>query len=510
MDMQEHSGNLSDSEANAMNESDLEMDSSQAGDMLAQGEEQSSDFKIVTVGRAALPARKGVQSDFYQDLKIAEDPDAPLWQLPTDRQTHNGRSVATIIHSPEGKLFVKTCQLLGRNWDCESKDALPSEAKTLTPYSLALLVKLGKLSKCTKKDRVYGHTVLVQEWKARLQAYGYLSEQSDRRMVQVEVTGGPRAEIDFCESFIEENDQGITLADVQNAIGVLKTRKREPKQLKTQPLKALESEAARNAELQGRRELRRQRKSRRIRHEKQDESIKLARLLAKAEEQKAIILNSRRDGQVREDPPSYSMTLPIRNQQMSLGQHNAEAPPAVAPSAADSVQGTATGNPRSDVKVSEDRIRSAQQQILAEKAVRRTRNRPRDSRSTSQVEHQREAGPALAEDDQYSKLSQDERNAFNQVTWMLDARLNVEQKPRTLSRKKTKKLEAMVRSGGRQEGQAATLPSERFGAAALRGPTPGLSEEGPVGLAGGGSASRPEGSLPSGSVQDTEMDDQRF
>ncbi|KAI7606626.1 hypothetical protein KC319_g12751 [Hortaea werneckii] len=489
-----------------MNDSDLEMDSSQAGDMLAEGVEPSSDFKIVTVGRAALPARKGVQSDFYQDLKIAEDPDAPLWQLPTDRHTHNGRSVATIVHSPEGKLFVKTCQLFGRNWECESQDALPSEAKTPTPYSLALLVKLGKLSKWTKKDRVYGHEVLMQEWKARLQAYGYPSESNGRNMVRVQVTGGPRAEIDFCESFIEENDQGITLADVQNAIGVLKGRKHERKQLNTRSLKALESKAVRKAELQERKQLRRQRKSRRNRHEKQDESIKLARLLAKAEEQTATILNGRRESQVRGDHPTYSMTLPIRNHQMSLGQQNAEASLAVPPSVAESAPGTATSNPSGDANTPEDRNRSVQQQILAEKAVRRTRDRLRDSRSTGQVEHQREARPASAEDEQYSKLSQSERNAFNQVTWMLDARLNMEQKPRTLSRKKTKKLEAMVRSGGRKEGEAATLPSERFGVAGLRTPTPGLSEQGPVGSSRGESASQPEGSLHSGSVQDTEMD----
>ncbi|KAI6804741.1 hypothetical protein KC332_g14054 [Hortaea werneckii] len=477
--------------------------------MLAEGVEPSSDFKIVTVGRAALPARKGVQSDFYQDLKIAEDPDAPLWQLPTDRHTHNSRPVATIIHSPEGKLFVKTCQLFGRNWECESQDALPGEAKTLTSYSLALLVKLGKLSKWTKKDRVHGHEVLVQEWKARLQAYGYPSEPNGRNMVKVEVTGGPRAEIDFCESFIEENDQGVTLADVQNAIGVLKGRKRERKQLNTQPLKALESKAVRKAELQERRGLRKQRKSRRLKHEKQDDSIKLARLLAKAEEQTATILNSRRESQVRGDHPIYSMTLPIRNHQISLGQHNAEASREVPPSVAEDAKRTATGNPSGDANTPEDRNCSAQQQILAEKAVRRTRDRPRDSRSTGQVEYHREARPASAEDEQYSKLSQSERNAFNQVTWMLDARLNMEQKPRTLSRKKTKKLEAMVRSGGRKEGEAATLPSERFGVASFRTPTPGLSEQGPVGSLEGGSASQPEGSLHS-SAQDTEMDDQSF
>ncbi|KAI7164672.1 hypothetical protein KC343_g6445 [Hortaea werneckii] len=510
MDMQEGSGNLSDSEANAMNESDLEMDSSQAGDMLAEGVEPISDFKIVTVGRAALPARKGVQSDFYQDLKIAEDSDAPLWQLPTDRHIQNGRSVATIIHSPEGKLFVKTCQLFGRNWECESQDALPDEAKTLTPYSLALLVKLGKLSRWTKKERIYGHEVLVSEWKARLQAYGYPSEPSGRNMVKVEVTGGPRAEIDFCESFIEENDQGVTLADVQNAIGALKKRKCERKQLNTQPLKGLESEAARKAELRERKKLRRQRKSRRNRHEKQDESIKLARLLAKAEEQTAFILNNRRESQVRGDHPTYGMTLPIRNHQMSLGQHNAEAAPAVPPSVAKSAQSTATGNSFGDANTSEDRNRSAQQQILADKAVRRTRDRPRDSPSANQVEYHREARPASAEDEQYSKLSQSERNAFNQVTWMLDARLNMDHKTRTLSRKKTKKLEAMVRSGGRKEGEAATLPSERFGVASLRTPTAGLSEQGPVGSLEGGSASQPEGSLHSGSAQDTEMDDQSF
>ncbi|KAI7284979.1 hypothetical protein KC345_g1967 [Hortaea werneckii] len=510
MDMQEGSGNLSDSEANAMNESDLEMDSSQDGDMLAEGVEPSPDFKIVTIGRAALPVRKGVQSDFYQDLKIVEDPDAPLWQLPTDRHRHNGRSVATIIHSPEGRLFVKTCELFGRNWQCESQDALPNEAKTLTPYSLALLVKLGKLSKLTKKDRVYGHEVLVQEWKARLQAYGYPSEPNGRNMVKVEVTGGPRAEIDFCESFIEENDQGVTLTDVQNAIGVLKRHKRERKQLNIQPLKALESEAARKAERQERTKLRRQRKSRRLRHEKQDESVKLARLLAKAEEQTAIILDSRRESQARGNHPTYSMTLPIRNHQMSLDQQNAEASRAVPPSVAESVQGAATGNSSGDANTPEDRNRSAQQQILAEKAVRRTRDRPRDSRSTSQVEYHREARPASAEDEQYSKLSQNERNAFNQMTWMLDARLNVEQKTRTLSRKKTKKLEAMVRCGGRKEGGAATLPSERFGLASLRTPTPGLSEQGLVGSLEGGSASRPEGSIPYWSVQDTDMDDQSF
>ncbi|GAB1726363.1 hypothetical protein NU195Hw_g4612t1 [Hortaea werneckii] len=195
---------------------------------------------------------------------------------------------------------------------------------------------------------------------------------------------------------------------------------------------------------------------------------------------------------------------------MSLGQHNAEIPRAVPPSVAESAQGTATGNSFGDANTPEDRNRSAQQQLLADKAVRRTRDRARDSRSTGQVEHQREARPASAEDGQYSKLSQNERNAFNQVTWMLDARLNVEQKPRTLSRKKTKKLEAMVRSGGRKEGEAVTLPSERFGVAGLRTSTPGLSEQGTVGSPEGGGTSQPEGSLRSASVQDTEMDEQSF
>ncbi|GAB1741632.1 hypothetical protein NU219Hw_g7050t1 [Hortaea werneckii] len=492
-----------------MNESDLEMDSSQGGDMLAEAVEPTSDFKIITVGQAALPARKGVQSDFYQDLKIAEDPQAPLWQLPTDRHLRSRRSVATIVHSPEGKLYVKTCQLFERNWECESQDALPHEAKTLTPYSLALLVKLGKLSKWTKKDIVYGHKVLVQEWKARLQAYGYPPEPDGRKMVKVEVTGGPRAEIDFCESVIEENDEGVTLADVQNAIEVLKRRKRDLKQLNIQSLRALESEAARRVDHSERNKRRKQRKKLRIKHEKQDESAKQARLLAKAEEQTARIFNSRREGQIRGDSPTYSMTLPIRNQQMSLGQHNAEAPPTAPPSAADSAQKTATGNPRSDVKPSDDRDRSTQQQILADRAVRRTRDRPRDSRFTGQIENREDARPILAEDEQYSKLSQKEQNAFNQVTWMLDARLNVEQRPRTLSRRKTKKLEAMVRSGGRKDGEATTLPSERFGVASLRGPTSGLSEQGPVGSPGGG-ASGPEGSIPSGSVQDAEMDEGSF
>ncbi|KAI6894394.1 hypothetical protein KC318_g18909 [Hortaea werneckii] len=330
-------------------------------------------------------------------------------------------------------------------------------------------------------------------------------------MVKVEVTGGPRAEIDFCESVIEENDQGVTLADVQNAIEVLKRRKRELKQLNIQPLRALESEAARRADDSERNKLRKQRKKLRIRHEKQDESAKQARLLAKAEEQKARILNSRREGQIRGDNPTYSMTLPIRNQQTSLGRHNAEAPPTVPPSAAGSAQVTATGNPRSDVKLLEDRNRSAQQQILADRAVRRTRDRPRDPRFTGQIENRREVRPVLAEDEQYSRLSQTEQNAFNQVTWMLDARLNVEQRPRTLSRRKTKKLEDMVRSGGRKDGEAATLPSERFGVASLRGTTPGLSENGAPGSSTGGSCSRQEGeSMPFGSAQDTEMDEQSF
>ncbi|KAI6897063.1 hypothetical protein KC318_g11148 [Hortaea werneckii] len=509
--MQEGPGDLSDSGPNAMNESDLEIDSSQGGDMLAEAVEPSSDFKIITVGQAALPARRGVQSDFYQDLKIAEDPDAPLWQLPTDRHLRSRRSVATIVHSPEGKLYVKTCQLFERNWECESQDALPHEAKALTPYSLALLVKLGKLSKWTKKDIVYGHKVLVLEWKARLQAYGYPPEPNGRKMVKVEVTGGPRAEIDFCESVIEENDQGVTLADVQNAIGVLKRRKCERKQLNIQPSTAFESEAARRTERQERRKLRRQRKSRKIRHEKQDESAKQARLLAKAEEQTARILNSRRESQTRGEHPTYSMTLPIRNQQMSLGQHTAEAPPAAPPLAADSAEKTATGDIRSEVNHSDERDRSAQQQILADRAVRRTRDRPRDSRFTGQIESRREATPALAEDEQYSKLSQTEKNVFNQVTWMLDARLNVEQRHGTLSRRKIKKLEAMVKSGGRRDGEAATLPSERFGVASLRGPTPGLSENGAPGSSTGGSRSRHEGEfMPFGSAQDTEMDEQSF
>ncbi|KAK0261495.1 hypothetical protein LTR87_002775, partial [Friedmanniomyces endolithicus] len=167
---------------------------------------------------------------YYQDASTFVQPGVPLWRTPqVDPVLALKRSPALrqLVGSEAAYVFYTSCQLLRRNWSCDPISALPEYFHASTPYSLALLWQLKKLSSYAKKNMVAAHVILHDNWQRRLASRDIRSKTSSGlRSFQ---TVRPAQDISeypgkgvYCETDIQENIYGITLQDVRATLQSIK------------------------------------------------------------------------------------------------------------------------------------------------------------------------------------------------------------------------------------------------------------------------------------------------
>ncbi|KAK0338062.1 hypothetical protein LTR02_002093 [Friedmanniomyces endolithicus] len=153
---------------------------------------------------------------YYQDASTFVQPGVPLWRTP------QVDPVLALKRSPALRQL-----LLRRNWSCDPISALPEYFHASTPYSLALLWQLKKLSSYAKKNMVAAHVILHDNWQRRLASRDIRSKTSSGlRSFQ---TVRPAQDISeypgkgvYCETDIQENIYGITLQDVRATLQSIK------------------------------------------------------------------------------------------------------------------------------------------------------------------------------------------------------------------------------------------------------------------------------------------------
>jgi len=352
---------------------------------------------------------------YFQDTLNLAMPGMDLWQLPVQVPRRPDRKIFALIDdSMQTYVYHKSCTLIRDNWRCEAADALPDMLREATPYSLALLLQLRMLASHTKKNRSYAQTLLTTQWQMRLGALGKTPGPGAREFQTTHITSGANLQnLQHCEPMIQENVVGLTLEDISSALSIARMNKQRSKK----------NDAAYQAKRAAKIADRRERKE-------------LARQTAEREKEARSVEN---------DAPALSQALWKEAQRLKGYERQKKAKEGK----------ESSGHMRLD-------------EVRMQRMVEQSRG---VSGNTAHPDVVSAYQPVSGDIEQtldldsmsYGKLSKQDSKKFNQIAHAMDRHFQfTEKKKSRRPSKRDRMLRALTQSGGRDQGNQATLPSEKY------------------------------------------------
>jgi hypothetical protein len=205
----------------------------------------ATSFDISTVDDAAF--------HYYQpDLAQLQDTNS-LWQLPVPVPVMMSPNDLKGLNKKSAQyIYFKSCHLIRKQWNCEVDQAIPDTLHRSTPYSLALLSQLRRLAGQTFNNLDRAQRLIIQAWTERLNSKGLPNDPSQLLVTESSCDIIEYPEKYCCEEKFQENEFGLKLVDVVNAVGTAKRANQAETQSKagTKKLTRQQRKAALNARLQ--------------------------------------------------------------------------------------------------------------------------------------------------------------------------------------------------------------------------------------------------------------------
>lgn len=196
-------------------------DSFDAMEVESDGEVSSDSIRIITESTDATESADTamVQKVYHQSAVSEHDNSTYIWKLPVAPLGHNPQRVHKSKDHRIAKAYQRFCGLISKNWQTSPGECIPADLRARTPYSLAMLDALRRLSSYTKRDLELAQSMLHDAWDQRMLQQNrplnggvLLTETFDT------VRGAKRNIPSFCEARIQENVFGLMIEDVFRAL----------------------------------------------------------------------------------------------------------------------------------------------------------------------------------------------------------------------------------------------------------------------------------------------------
>lgn len=167
------------------------------------------------------------QSDMPLDQRNVES----LWEFPDPA----GQGKVVGKKHPIARLFEKTTNLIGNHWEISPRNVVPEEVRAQTPYSLALLLALRRVTSHSKQSPKVGHEALIRAWNHRVNGLAGAEYDGSLQVFKTRVADVLYQNPRECEDVIQETNYGITLADAVAAHNLVRAIKKGQQPQEKQP-----------------------------------------------------------------------------------------------------------------------------------------------------------------------------------------------------------------------------------------------------------------------------------
>lgn len=161
------------------------------------------------------------EADYFQQPTTLSDRSQQLWQRPSGRtiraQETKGKPKLAVA-----RIYEQSLRLLKSHWSCKFEHCIPDHLRPLTPYSLALLYSIRRVASQSKGNYEVGQAAISRAWTERIYRLQIDAPTPEEQFHFVETRPILGKE---CEPTIQENSFGLMVADVSDALEILKSKK---------------------------------------------------------------------------------------------------------------------------------------------------------------------------------------------------------------------------------------------------------------------------------------------